>query len=89
MKKTTNTIYLVAGIGIALLAFGVLFFLQNQDSAKAVPDECGDLTDPGNVQHLSHHPQQYSDCIKRVDPRIFLQATGTALNDFMKANNIS
>lgn len=49
---------------------------------------CGDLTDPGNVQHLSHHPSQYADCIKQVSPEVFKQATGTDKNTFMQQNGI-
>ncbi len=49
---------------------------------------CGDLTDPANVQHLSHHPDQYADCIKQVSPDIFKQATGTDKNVFMQQNGI-
>ena len=49
---------------------------------------CGDLTDNGNVQHLSHHPDQYKDCIKQVDPQKFKEAVGTEKDTFMKTNNI-
>ncbi len=37
---------------------------------------CGDLKDTQNVQHLSHHPGQYADCLKQVDPAFLQQATG-------------
>lgn len=49
---------------------------------------CGDLADTANVQHLSHHPSQYADCIKQVSPDIFKQATGTDKTVFMQQNGI-
>ena len=55
---------------------------QNQDSG------CGNMSDLANVQHLSHHPDQYKDCIKQVDSKIFEQATGQSKEDYMKANSI-
>jgi len=50
---------------------------------------CGDLADNGNVQHLSHHPEQYAECIKQVDAQKFKEAVGTDKDTFMKNNNIS
>src|SRR3989338_8355275 len=49
---------------------------------------CGDLNDNGNVQHLSHHPNQYTECIKQVDRQKFKEAVGTDKDVFMKNNNI-
>lgn len=49
---------------------------------------CGDLNDASNVQHLSHHPSQYADCIKQVSPEMFKQAVGTDKNVFMQQNGI-
>ncbi|VVB61408.1 Uncharacterised protein [uncultured archaeon] len=50
--------------------------------------ECGDLNEVGNVQHLSHHPSQYADCLKQVSPTVFKQATGTDKEAFMQQNGI-
>lgn len=49
---------------------------------------CGDLNDVGNVQHLSHHPSQYADCIKQVSAEVFKQAVGIDKNTFMQQNGI-
>ena len=50
--------------------------------------ECGDLNDNSNVQHLSHHPQQYTECIKKVDPAKFKEAVGQEKQDFLKSVGI-
>lgn len=50
--------------------------------------DCGDLNEVGNVQHLSHHPSQYADCLKQVSPAVFKQATGTDKEAFMQQNGI-
>lgn len=49
---------------------------------------CGDLNDVANVQHLSHHPSQYADCIKQISPEMFKQAVGTDKDAFMQQNGI-
>lgn len=44
---------------------------------------CGNLTDQGNIQHLSHHPSMYADCLKQVDPTLLQQATGKTLSQIL------
>ena len=84
--------YVAAGVVAFLLAVGVLFFTQQpqqQSPLSTLAGECGNLTDISNVQHLSHHPQQYKDCYRRIDPQVFEQATGMRLEDFLKRNGIA
>lgn len=54
-------------------------FQYYQQKAAALGDECGDLKDEGNVQHLSHHPDRYAACLQKVDPAILQKATGKTL----------
>ncbi|MBI5225284.1 hypothetical protein HY989_05430 [Candidatus Micrarchaeota archaeon] len=54
-----------------------------QQKAQAQGTECGDLKDAGNVQHLSHHPSKYADCLKKVDLAFLKQATGKTLGEIM------
>ena len=61
-------------------------YYQNQNLQTG--SECGDMTDPANVQHLSHHPDRFGDCIKNVDPQIFEQSVGQKKEDYIKANGI-
>jgi hypothetical protein len=82
----------------ALLSFALLSFLappaaaQNQGisgaGAAAVsgtpPAECGDINDPSNLQHLSHHPDRFQECYKYVDPVKFKQAVGQDLSNFQR-----
>ncbi len=51
-------------------------------------DDCGDLSDSSNVQHLSHHPSQYAECIKKVDPAVFKQAVGKDKDAFLSENGL-
>jgi hypothetical protein len=55
--------------------------------AKALESgsECGDLTDEKNVQHLSHHPSRYADCLKQVDPALLQKASGKTLQEILGA----
>lgn len=55
---------------------------------QAIPSECGDITDNANVQHLSHHPSQFGECIKLVDPAKFKEAVGTDKSAYMSQNGI-
>src|SRR3989344_4871378 len=51
--------------------------------AAAVGSDCGSLTDTANVQHLSHHPGQYEQCLRQVDPNFLKQATGQTLEQIL------
>lgn len=55
------------------------FQQQAQDSGGV----CGDLTSNANIQHLSHHPDRYEDCLMQVDPALLKQATGKTLNEIL------
>lgn len=58
-------------------------FQYYQQKAQALGDECGDLKDEGNVQHLSHHPGQYAECLKKVEPAMLQKATGKTLKELI------
>lgn len=49
-----------------------------------VPSECGDINDPANLQHLSHHPDRFQACYRIVDPVKFKQAVGSDISEFMR-----
>ena len=51
--------------------------------AQSAGSECGDLKDEANVQHLSHHPGQYADCLKQVEPAFLQKATGKTLKEIL------
>ena len=92
MKKKNNRFYVIIGIIVVAAVFGILFVLQKnpyQNLPNYATNECGNLQDPANIQHLSHHPQQYEDCIRRVEPQKFFEATGQSLDDFAKRNGIA
>ncbi len=93
MKIENVAIYGVVAFAIAVMMFSVYSVIspkpQTQQYVQNSPaDACGDLNDISNVQHLSHHPEQYKDCINKVDPSVFKQAVGEDLNTFMSRNNI-
>lgn len=46
-------------------------------------DDCGNLRDVQNVQHLSHHPDRYASCLRKVDPAFLKQATGQTLQQIL------
>ena len=54
-----------------------------QQQAAQSGSECGDLKDEANVQHLSHHPDRFSDCLRQVDPAFLKQATGQTLQEIL------
>ncbi|MBI4361332.1 hypothetical protein HY572_06195 [Candidatus Micrarchaeota archaeon] len=54
-----------------------------QQKAAALGNECGDLNDESNVQHLSHHPDRYADCLKQVEPGALQKATGKTLQQIV------
>lgn len=95
MKKKENmdnvVIYGVLAIAIAVLiysAFSILNPAKAPQQYQAPVDACGDLNDIANIQHLSHHPAQYEECLKKVNPEKFKEAVGEDLNTFMSRNNI-
>lgn len=101
-KKTKNKInkenillYGIVAVAVVILAWAALsIFGTGVGSAnynyyqQKNAGGCGDLNDASNVQHLSHHPSQYADCIKQVSPEIFRQAVGTDKDAFMQQNGI-
>lgn len=95
ISKENMLLYGIVAAAVAILVWAVAsaigtgvgsanFNYYQQQNAGG----CGDLTDLGNVQHLSHHPSLYGDCIKQVSPEVFKQATGTDKNTFMQQNGI-
>ena len=48
-----------------------------------IDDECGDLNDASNVQHLGHHPDQFASCLKKANPNFLKQATGKTLDELI------
>ncbi|MEW6035172.1 MAG: hypothetical protein AB1529_01035 [Candidatus Micrarchaeota archaeon] len=82
----------------ALLSLAFLSFLappaaaQNQGAGQpgpaialgSPPPECGDINDPSNLQHLSHHPDRFQECYKYVNPVKFKQAVGQDLSNFQR-----
>lgn len=48
------------------------------------PAECGNINDAKNLQHLSHHPDQFQECYKYVDAGKFQQAVGQPLSNFQR-----
>ena len=42
---------------------------------QASSSQCGDLTDPSNIQHLSHHTE-LKPCLDQVDPVLRKQVLG-------------
>ena len=63
-------------------------FQYYQNLNAQTGSECGDMTDLSNVQHLSHHPDRFADCIKQVDPEIFEKAVSQSKESYMAANGI-
>ncbi len=49
-----------------------------------LPSDCGDLEDPSNIQHLSHHPSRYQECLRQIDPVKFKEATGDDISDYLR-----
>ena len=93
-KKKNNRFYIALGMVIITSVIEALFLLQqNKNPYQSLPNyatnECGDMQDLSNIQDLSHHPQQYKDCIRSVEPQKFFEATGQSLDDFAKRNGIA
>ncbi len=96
MDKNIPIFVLVFAV-VVVMAWGISSTISGKSTAKyqyyenlkqTSGTECGDLNDNGNVQHLSHHPDQYAECIKKVDPAKFKEAVGQEKDAFMKANGI-
>lgn len=51
--------------------------------AQQVGSECGDLQDEANVQHLSHHPDRFAQCLRQVTPAFLKKATGKTLEEIL------
>jgi transposase len=51
--------------------------------AKEFGSKCGNLEDKKNIQHLSHHPALYEDCLKQVKPERLKEATGKTLEELL------
>ncbi len=58
-------------------------FQYYQQKAADLGNECGDLKDEGNVQHLGHHPDRYASCLKQVEPAFLEKATGKTLQQLV------
>ncbi len=93
INKENILLYGIVAAAVAILVWAVASvfgtgsanydYYQQQNAGG-----CGDLNDLGNVQHLSHHPSQYADCIKQVSAEVFKQAVGTDKSAFMQQNGI-
>jgi len=95
INKESVLLYGIVVAAVAILAWAVFSIVgtgvgsanYNYYQQKNAGD-CGDLNDVANVQHLSHHPSQYADCIKQVSAEMFKQAVGTDKSAFMQQNGI-
>ncbi len=92
-KENNWSLYVLLVAVLIILGWTLYTFFKPQ-KASSLPDTqnfdaCGDLNDLSNIQHLSHHPSQYADCIKKVSPDKFKQATEFDKNAFMQQNGIS
>ncbi len=51
--------------------------------AQSAGSECGDVKDEANVQHLSHHPDRFAECLGQVEPSFLKKATGKTLGEII------
>ena len=72
-QQTASILAQDAGTG------GACFSQQAQ-----VPPECGDINNPQNLQHLSHHPDRFQACYRIVDPAKFKAAVGGDVTEFIR-----
>ena len=98
--KNEYILYGAVIFGVVVLAWSITSLFQSnavgsakynyyQSQAQQAGSECGDMKDLSNVQHLSHHSEQFADCLKQVDPQIFEQAVGQKKEDYMKEKGIN
>lgn len=94
-----KTMYAVAAVALLVLGFGIFAMPARQQAdfsaasgaqsaqfaaPASIPPECGDINDPAQLQHLSHHPDQFQECYKVVDPAKFKAAVGQDVSAFMR-----
>lgn len=88
-EKTITGIALIGALAVlGWVLYGALSTPTAAPIQQQIPSECGDITDNANVQHLSHHPDRFGECIKLVDPAKFKEAVGTDKSEFMRQNGI-
>ena len=80
--------YLIALVGLSVLIWTAYSALKiadskNQDFSNQYDAECGDINDPKNIQHLSHHPDTYRECIRQIDPQKFKDAVGEDIGNYL------
>ncbi len=93
--------YAVLVVAVAVLAWSIYSMVQPagvqnnaqnfeyyQNQNLQTGSECGDMEDLANVQHLSHHPERFGECIKQVDAGVFEKAVGQSKESYMAANGI-
>lgn len=96
ISRENILLYGIVAAAVAILAWAVFSIVGTGEGSanynyyqQANAGGCGDLTDVSNVQHLSHHPSQYADCIRQVSSEVFKQATGTDKTTYMEQNGIT
>lgn len=57
--------------------------VANSLLVNGIDPACGNLTDTANIQHLSHHPSQYKECLEKIDSQLLKDATGKTLNELI------
>ena len=88
IKKENIALYGMLGVVAVILIFSVYTMLapkkleinaqnyqQYEQQRISSGSECGDLTDPANIQHLSHHAE-LKPCLDKVDPALRKQVLG-------------
>ncbi len=91
-------VYAVVIVAVTVMAWAVTTTIGGKTSAEKdqyyqnlaqqSDSGCGDLNDTGNIQHLSHHPEKYTECIKKVDPQKFKEAVGEDKDSFLKSKGL-
>ena len=71
---------LQAGGQVAVSTANAQLFAQR---AAAAGSECGDLNDQQNLQHLSHHPDRYADCLRAADQAKLRAAAGRTAQEIL------
>ena len=82
INKESIALYGMLGVVAVILIFSVYTMLapkkleisqqnyqQYEEKRLSSANECGDLTDPSNIQHLSHHAE-LKPCLDKVDPAL-------------------